>query len=56
MATVTFDTYAFVKRLKDAGFSDKQAEALALIFNKRSAAMRDSTKSAAILSKIVFDI
>ncbi|MBF0135652.1 MAG: CCDC90 family protein [Magnetococcus sp. DMHC-1] len=28
MATVTFDTHAFVKRLKEAGFTDMQAEAM----------------------------
>ena len=28
MATITFDTLAFVKRLKAAGFNENQAEAL----------------------------
>jgi len=28
MSTITFDTYAFVKRLKAAGFNEVQAEAL----------------------------
>ena len=28
MATITFDTLAFVKRLKNAGFDEAQAEAL----------------------------
>jgi len=27
MATVTFDTFAYVKRLKSAGFTEEQAEA-----------------------------
>jgi uncharacterized protein (DUF2336 family) len=29
MATITFDTLLFVKKLKEAGFTDKQAEAMA---------------------------
>lgn len=29
MAGVTFDTYAFVKRLRESGFEEAQAEALA---------------------------
>lgn len=29
MASITFDTHEFVKKLKGAGFSDGQAEALA---------------------------
>ncbi|MBF0153040.1 MAG: DUF1640 domain-containing protein [Magnetococcales bacterium] len=28
MGALTFDTHAFVKRLKDAGFTDIQAEAM----------------------------
>lgn len=28
MSTTTFDTHAFVKRLKDAGFTEVQAEAV----------------------------
>ncbi len=28
MAAVTFDTYAFIKRLIESGISDKQAEAI----------------------------
>ena len=27
-ATITFDTHAYIKKLKDAGFNEKQAEAL----------------------------
>ena len=30
MSTITFDTHELVKRLKEAGFSDSQAEALTL--------------------------
>ena len=29
MAAVTFDTHEFVKKLKSAGFSESQAEAIA---------------------------
>ena len=29
MGTLTFDTYAYVKRLKEAGFTESQAEAQA---------------------------
>ena len=32
MATITFDTLKFVKRLKSAGFNDEQAEALSEAF------------------------
>lgn len=28
MTTITFDTHKFVRKLKDAGFEEKQAEAL----------------------------
>ncbi|MDP3332145.1 MAG: DUF1640 domain-containing protein [Methylococcaceae bacterium] len=28
MATITFDTHKFVRKLKEAGFEEKQAEAL----------------------------
>ena len=28
VATVTFDTHKFIRKLKDAGFEEKQAEAL----------------------------
>ena len=39
MTTITFDTHAFVKKLKDAGFSETQAEAV-------SEAQRDSLSQA----------
>ncbi len=39
MSTITFDTHAFVKKLKAAGFNDEQAEAL-------STAQRDSLSEA----------
>ena len=34
MATITFDTLAFVKQLKSAGFSDTQAEIQAQAINQ----------------------
>ena len=32
MATITFDTHKFIRRLQDAGFSPQQAEAVAEAF------------------------
>lgn len=32
MATVTFDTHKFVRKLKEAGFDEKQAEAVSEAF------------------------
>jgi len=37
MATVTFDTHRFVRKLKDAGFEEKQAEAVADAFRDAQA-------------------
>ena len=34
MATVAFDTLAYAKRLKDAGFTNQQAEVQALAFSE----------------------
>ena len=34
MAGITFDTYAFIKHLKESGFQEPQAEALADAFKK----------------------
>jgi len=34
MATITFDTLAFVKQLKSVGYTDRQAEAQAQAINK----------------------
>ena len=39
MSAVTFDTYEFVKKLKDAGFTERQAEAV-------TEAQRDSLSQA----------
>jgi len=42
MATITFDTLAFVKQLKSAGFSDTQAEIQAQAINQALADFQDS--------------
>ncbi len=39
MSTVTFDTHKFVRRLKESGFDEKQAEAL---IDAMQAAITDS--------------
>ncbi len=43
MSTITFDTYAFVKRLKAAGFNDQQAEALSTAQKESLAEALDTT-------------
>ena len=42
MATITFDTLAFVKQLKSAGFSDTQAEIQAQAINQALSDFQDS--------------
>jgi len=44
MVAVTFDTYKFVRKLKGAGFDEKQAEAL-------TEAVRESHESAELATK-----
>lgn len=34
MATITFDTHKFVRRLQEAGFEEKQAEAISEAFKE----------------------
>jgi len=34
MATITFDTHKFIRRLRDAGFQEEQAEAVADAFKE----------------------
>jgi hypothetical protein len=34
MTTVTFDTHKFIRKLRDAGFEEKQAEAVADAFQE----------------------
>ncbi|MGH7963983.1 MAG: coiled-coil domain-containing protein [Candidatus Binatia bacterium] len=42
MTAVTFDTYAFIKRLKESGFNETQAEALAEAIKGSQAAHLDT--------------
>jgi len=44
MATVTFDTHRFVRKLKDAGFEEKQAEAVADAFRDAQAEAESATR------------
>ncbi len=44
MATVTFDTHKFVRKLKEAGFDEKQAEAVADAFRDAQAETDPLTK------------
>lgn len=34
MSTITFDTHKFIRKLRDAGFEEKQAEAVADAFQE----------------------
>jgi len=49
MSTITFDTHLFVRRLKDAGFDEKQAESL-------SEAMRAAIDESELVTKKDFQI
>lgn len=44
MAAVTFDTHKFVRKLKEAGFDEKQAEAL-------TEALRDAIDDSALVTR-----
>lgn len=44
MSTVTFDTLRFVKTLKESGFDEKQAEAIAAAYRDASADQELVTK------------
>jgi len=44
MSTVTFDTLKFVKTLKESGFDEKQAEAIAAAYRDASADQELVTK------------
>lgn len=44
MSTVTFDTLKFVKTLKESGFNEKQAEAIATAYKEASADQELVTK------------
>jgi hypothetical protein len=49
MSTITFDTHLFVRRLKEAGFDEKQAESL-------SEAMRAAIDESELVTKKDFQI
>ncbi|WGS88598.1 DUF1640 domain-containing protein [Methylomonas sp. UP202] len=44
MATVTFDTHKFVRKLKEAGFDEKQAEAVSEAFRDAQSETEPLTK------------
>ncbi len=57
MATITFDTHKFIRRLKDAGFQEDQAEAISEAFKEASgeaelATRRDIERLEAKLDKL----
>jgi hypothetical protein len=44
MTAITFDTHKFVRKLKDAGFEEKQAEGVADAFRDAQAETETATK------------
>jgi len=44
MATITFDTHKFIRRLREAGMSEEQAEAIAAAFAAAHAGAEVATK------------
>ena len=44
MAAITFDTHKFVRKLKEAGFEEKQAEAVADAFRDAQAETETATR------------
>ena len=44
MATITFDTLKFVRKLQESGFAEKQAEGIAEAFNDASGEAELATK------------
>ena len=45
MATITFDTHKFIRRLREAGISEEQAEAIAEAFRDAHVEAEVATKS-----------
>jgi hypothetical protein len=45
MATITFDTHKFIRRLRDCGISEEQAEAIADAFREAHLEAEVATKS-----------
>jgi hypothetical protein len=53
---VTFDTYAFVKQLKESGFSEAQAEALSEALKKAQEASLENLATKSDISEVKHDI
>jgi len=51
MNTITFDTHEFVKRLRDSGFTEPQAEAITDLQRKASAAAVEQARQDTGLTK-----
>ena len=45
MSAITFDTHKFIRELKDADFSEKQAEAMSRVFQQAQGDWNFATKS-----------
>ena len=45
MPTITFDTHKFIRRLKEAGISEEQAEAIAEAFREANLEAEIATKT-----------
>lgn len=45
MATITFDTHKFIRRLRDSGMSEQQAEAIADAFREAHLEAEVATKN-----------
>ena len=56
MNTATFDTYAAAKRLRDAGFDERQAEAAVSMVRDAAGADREQLASKADVAELKGDI
>ena len=56
MNTVTFDTYAAAKRLRDAGFDERQAEAAVSMVRDAAGADREQLATKADLAEVRADL
>ena len=56
MNTATFDTYAAAKRLRDAGFDERQAEAAVSIVRDAAGADREQLATKADLAEVRADL
>jgi len=55
MATITFDTHKFIRKLRDAGLAEQQAEAFAEAFQEAQAEAELATKNDIQRLEIKFD-